>query len=229
MNSSSIKSASKIAGLLKDVINSKISVAKKLDKAMQIIAKNMGADGASCYFAIDDNYIEMFSSFGFSSKLNNNIALKVGEGIIGRIAQTKRTFGTDDMWEDPDFLHRDGVEEEKYKGFLGVPLVHWGIAIGVLCLYKKKKYDFRRSEINLLETIAMPLAEWAASDEIRNYKNEFIKKRGLTTRDKFKGVSLNRGYGIGAAVVHRRGRQSPKFLLKIKILSCNAYWMLTPR
>lgn len=216
MNSPKVKSASKIAGLLKDVINSEISVAEKLDKAMKIVAKNMGADGASCYFAIDDNYIEMFSSFGFSSKLNNNIALKVGEGIIGRIAQTKRTFGTDDMWEDPDFLHRDGVEEEKYKGFLGVPLVHWGIAIGVLCLYKKKKYDFRRSEINLLETVAMPLAEWAASDEIRNYKNEFIKKRGLTTRDKFKGVSLNRGYGIGAAVVHRRRQAVSKIFAKDK-------------
>ncbi len=211
-----INKAAQMADLLKKIINSKLTVSKKMDKAMKMIAENMGVNGASCYLAIDDNYIEMFASYGFSNKLNNNIALKVGEGIIGRIAQSKRTFSTDNMWEDPDFLHRDGVEEEQYKGFLGVPLIHWGIAIGVLCLYRQTAQDFKRSDIGVMETLSMPFAEWTASDEIRNYKNEFIKKRGLNTRDRFKGISLNRGYGIGAAVVHRRRQAVTNIFAKDK-------------
>jgi len=211
-----INKAAQMADLLKKIVNSKLTVSKKMDKAMKMIAEKMEVDGAACYLAIDDNYIEMFASYGFSNKLNNNIALKVGEGIIGRIAQSKRTFSTDNMWEDPDFLHREGVEEEQYKGFLGVPMIHWGIAIGVLCLYRRNTQDFRRSEIGVMETLAMPFAEWTASDEIRNYKNEFIKKRGLNTRDKFKGISLNRGYGIGAAVVHRRRQAVTNIFAKDK-------------
>ena len=113
MNSPMINKAAQMADLLKKIVNSKLTVSKKMDKAMKMIAEKMGVDGASCYLAIDDNYIEMFASYGFSNKLNNNIALKVGEGIIGRIAQSKRTFSTDNMWEDPDFLHREGVEEEQ--------------------------------------------------------------------------------------------------------------------
>ena len=209
MNSPKVTQAAKVAKLLKEIINSDLGVSEKLNQAMAMIAENMNVDGASCYFAIDDNYIEMFASYGFSNNLNNNIALKFGEGIIGRIADTKRTFTTDNMWEHPYFLHRDGVEEEQYKGFLGVPLVHWGIAIGVLCLYKTAPYEFKSSEITTFETLSMPFADWAASEEIRDYKSEFIKKKGLTTRDKFKGVSLSRGYGIGDAVIHRR-RQAIK-------------------
>lgn len=216
MNSPMVNKAAEVVELLKGVINSDSGVSEKLSKATKIIAESMGADGSSCYLAIDDNYIEMFASYGFSNKLNNKISLKVGQGIIGRIAKTKRPFTTENMWEDPDFLHRDGVEEEQYKGFLGVPMIRWGIAIGVLCLYKKKLYEFTAQEIQAMEIIAMPLAEWAASDEIRNYKNEFIKKRGLGIRDKFRGVSLSRGYGIGAAVVHRRRQAVTKIFAKDK-------------
>lgn len=209
MNSPKVTLAAQVAKLLKEIVSSDLSVAEKLSQSMEMIAKNMKADASSCYFAIDDNYIELFASYGFSNNLNNNIALKFGEGIIGRIADTKRTFTTDNMWDHPYFLHREGVEEEQYKGFLGVPLVRWGIAIGVICLYKKDLYEFKASEIATFETLSMPFADWAASDEIRAYKNDFIKKRGLTTRDRFKGVSLSRGYGIGEAVIHRR-RQAIK-------------------
>ena len=170
----------------------------------------------SCYLAIDDNYIELFASYGFSPKLNNHVALKVGEGIIGRIAQTKRTVAVENVWEDPCFLRRDGVEEEQYKGFLGVPLTRWGIVIGVLCLYKRAAYEFDQKEISALETVAMPFAEWASGEEVRNFKNEFIRKRGLNVRDKFKGVSLNKGYGVGLAVLHRRRQAVTNIFAKDK-------------
>lgn len=209
MNSPTIKLAAKMAELLKNIIESPIDTEEKLDKAIDMIAKKMNVDGAACYFTIDDNYIEMFASFGFSNNLNNKIALKVGDGIIGRIALSKRTFSVENMWEHPFFLKRDGVEEEKYKGFLGVPLVYWGIVIGVLCLYKKDVYEFNSNEIKTLETLAMPFAKWTASEEIRNYKNKFVKKRGFAIKDKYKGIALSKGYGLGTAVVHRR-RQALK-------------------
>lgn len=36
------------------------------------------------------------------------------------------------------------------------------------------------------------------------YKKSLIKARGLASRERVKGLSLSKGYGIGKAVVHRR-------------------------
>ncbi len=216
MISSTINQAKQITKYLREVIAASAPMGEKLDNFMSILAKQMDADGAACYLAIDDNYIELFASYGFSPKLNNHVALKVGEGIIGRIAKEKRTYVAEDVWNDPNFLHRDGVEEEQYHGFVGVPLVYWGIIIGVLCLYKKEIFEFGNKKISVLETIAMPFAEWVAGDDIRNYKNEFIKKRGLNIRNKFKGVSLSKGVGLGAAVLHRRRQMVKNIFAKDK-------------
>lgn len=216
MISPTINKARQLSKQLRDIIAASGSVGEKLDRFMIDLAQSMQADGAACYLAIDDNYIELFASYGFSPKLNNHVALKVGEGIIGRIAKEKRTYVAEDVWIDPNFLHRDGVEEEQYHGFVGVPLVYWGIAIGVLCLYKKDIFEFNPKDISSLETLAMPFAEWASGDEMRDYKNEFIKKRGLNIRDKLKGVTLSKGVGVGAAVLHRRRQMIKDIFAKDK-------------
>lgn len=216
MISPTINKAKQISKQLREIIASSAAIGKKLDESMAVLAKEMSADGAACYLAIDDNYIELFASYGFSPKLNNHVALKVGEGVIGRIAKEKRTYTAENVWEDPNFLHREGVEEEQYRGFVGVPLIYWGMVVGVLCLYKRDIFEFNSKEISVLETLAMPFAEWAASDDVRNYKNEFIKKRGLNIRDKFKGIALSKGVGIGAAVLHRRRQMVKDIFAKDK-------------
>ena len=139
--------AAEISKLLKKNICSKDDMPVKFKNIVTLLAKELKVDAAACYLVVDDNYIEMFSAYGFSSKLHNNISLKVGEGIIGKIAKNKCTLTVENIWECSEFLYRDGVEEEKYKAFLGVPLLRWGRSIGVICLYKKKTYEFKQNEI----------------------------------------------------------------------------------
>ena len=169
-----------------------------------MISKQFDADASVCYLLIDDNYIELFASHNINPKLINNITLKVGEGIIGGIAQSKLTTEVENIWQHPNFLYREGVDEEKFKSFLGTPVLRWGRSIGVLGLYQKEIYNFKKEEVHALEMLAMEFSDWLASDEVREYKNTFIRKKGHTTRDTFKGLSLSRGYGYGPAVVHRR-------------------------
>ena len=199
-----VNQAMKMSELFKKIVASKYSISQKFNRAVSMVAKQMNADAASCYLVIDDNYLELFASYAFSPKLNNNIALKVGEGIIGRIAQSKRTTTIENIWQHPDFLYRAEAKEEEYKSFLGTPIIRWGRAVGVLCLYKKDLYDFTKEEIATLETLSMEFSHWVTSDEMREYKNSFIKQRGQKIKNQYKGLSLSKGFGYGPVVVHRR-------------------------
>ncbi len=208
--------AVEMSELFKKIINGRGSIAVKLDKTVEMTAKVLRADAAACYLVLDDNYLELFASCGFQKKLTNNLSLRVGDGIIGGIAMSKRTTAVENIWQHPDFLYRAEAGEEKYKSFLGAPVIRWGRAIGVLCLYKKELYEFRKDDVEPLETLAMAFAEWVASDEMRTYKNAFMAKRGQAIRDRYKGLSLSRGFGIGPAVVHRRRQAVTKIFAEDK-------------
>lgn len=46
----------------------------------------------------------------------------------------------------------------------------------------------------------MVLSEVFSSEEVSNYKKTLIKERGLTARERIKGISLSKGYGLGQAL-----------------------------
>ena len=208
--------ALEMSELFGKIINSRLSMVAKFNKIIKMIAEKTNADAAACYLVVDDNYLELFAACGFDAKFTNNLTLRVGDGIIGGIAMSKRTTVVENIWQHPDFLYRAEVGEEKYKSFLGVPVIRWGRSIAVLCLYKKDLYNFGKSEIEPMETLSMAFAEWIASDEMREYKNSFMQKRGQPARDYYKGLSLSRGFGMGAAVVHRRRQSVTKIFAEDK-------------
>ena len=213
--------AMEILKLFKKIIGSKISVSAKLDKATALLADEFDVDASACYLVLDDNYLELFSAYGFNTKITNNLTLRVGEGIIGGIAMSKRTTAVENIWQNPDFLYRAEAGEDKYKSFLGTPIIRWVRSIGVLCLYKKDLYTFVKTDVEALETLAMAFAEWVASDEVREYKNTFMKKRGQAIKDSYKGLSLSLGFGIGPAVVHRRRQTVTKIFADDKTAELN--------
>ena len=141
MKSKVVDKAVEISKLFNKILNSKKSISAKFSAITSMIAKQLGADASVCYLLIDDNYIELFASHNISPKLINHITIKVGEGIIGGIAQSKRTTEVENIWQHPDFLYREMADEEKYKSFLGVPVMRWGRAIGVLGLYQNDIYN----------------------------------------------------------------------------------------
>ena len=83
-------------------------------------------------------------------------------------------------------------------------MVRWSRSIGVLSLQNREIHEYSRLEIEILETVAMVLSEMIVSEEMTEYKKSLIKARGLASRERVKGLSLSKGYGIGKAVVHRR-------------------------
>ena len=200
MQSPAINQAMDILKLLRQVTEGQDEAPVKLAKIIKIIAEKMNADAAACYVAVDDSYLELFASYGFNADVAHKVTIRYGEGLVGEIARTSRSLAVADAWGHPKFSYKPELGEENYKSFLGVPLVRWSRSIGVLSLQNREIHEYSRLEIEILETVAMVLSEMIVSEEMTEYKKSLIKARGLASRERVKGLSLSKGYGIGKSL-----------------------------
>ena len=204
MQSPAVNQAMDILKQLRQVTEGQDEVSVKLSKIIRGIAEQTSSDAASVYVAVDDNYLELFASCGLNETAEHRLTIRYGEGLIGEVAKTTRSLAASEASKHPKYAYKAELGEDAYHSFLGVPLIRWNRSIGVLVIQSKAIHEYSRAEIEILETVAMVLAEIVASDEMSNYKKELIKERGLVTRERVKGLSLSKGYGLGQAVIHRR-------------------------
>lgn len=171
---------------------------ERLEKFMRILAKGFNADAAVCYVTVDDNYLEFLCGAGLAeNQYKHNI--RYGEGFIGEIAATRQTLSYSETAEQ-----EAGKNERAFKSALGAPLLRWSRTYGTIAIAHKHEHSYSQADIEALETVAMFLTATLSSEEMIAYKKKYIKSRGLRLKDHLKGIVLNKGYGIGSAVVHRR-------------------------
>lgn len=217
MQSPAINKAMDILKQLRTISESGDSLSVKLDKIVKMIAEEIGADAASFYVAVDGRRLELFSSYGFNPDAVHKVSFRFGEGLTGEVAQNNRTLNVADAWAHPKFVHKEDLGEDDYKSFVGVPLIRWSRSIGVLSLQTKAVREFSSLDVEILETVAMILSEIVSSEEMSEFKNSFNKGQGLNEREKLKGLSLSKGYGLGTAVVHRRRQTVTKIFSEDKV------------
>lgn len=204
MQSPAINKAMEILQQLRTITEGQDSLAIKLTNIVKMIAEKMEADAAACYIAVDGNRLELFASYGFNPEALHKVSFRFGEGLTGEVAQNNRTLNVADAWAHPKFAHKPELGEDDYKSFIGVPLIRWSRSIGVLSLQNKEMREYSTLDVEILETVAMVLSEIVSSEEMNEFKKNFYKSASLNDREKLKGLSLSKGYGLGVAVVHRR-------------------------
>ena len=216
MKTPAINQAMEILRSLRKISESNKDISTKLNEVVKMIVEQMEADAGACYLVVDDNYLEIFAAYGFKENIAHKISLRFGDGLVGDIAQNTRSLSVANAWHHPLFSYKPELGEDNYKSFVGVPLIRWGKSIGVITVQTKEEREFSRSEIDVLETIAMVLSETVSSEEMNEYKKHLIKLRGQTNKEKVKGISLSKGYGLGNAVVHRRRQSVTKIFAEDK-------------
>lgn len=146
MQSPAINQAMDILKLLRQVTESPDEVPVKLSKIIRIIAEQTSSDAASVYFAVDDNYLELFASYGLNETAEHKLTIRFGEGLIGEVAKNNRSLSSADAAKHPKFAYKAELGEDAYHAFLGVPLIRWNRAIGVLVVQKKRFTNIRRQK-----------------------------------------------------------------------------------
>jgi phosphotransferase system enzyme I (PtsP) len=190
---------------LRDIMAGSGSAQERLDRIVRIVAAEMVAEVCSAYIMRAGEVLELFATEGLRPEAVHRTRLRVGEGLVGVIAATARPLALADAQSHPDFAFRPETGEEIYHSLMGVPILRGGRVRGVLVVQNRTLRHYTEDEIEALQTIAMVVAELAASGDLVN-PLEITQSQGIgLTPVRLVGVRLNPGLAMGPAVLHKPG------------------------
>jgi phosphotransferase system enzyme I (PtsP) len=131
----------------------------RLNKVVETIASSMRTEVCSIYLFRDEDTLELCATQGLQPEAVHQTRMRLGEGLVGRTARTRRVINTADAPSAKGFRYMPETGEERYSSFCGVPIQRLGDALGVLVVQSKAAREFSRDEIYALEVVAMVLAE----------------------------------------------------------------------
>jgi len=90
---------------------------------------------------------------GLSDKYAEEMHLKLGEGIAGKVAQSGRSVLLEDISSEPDAARLDLIGSEGLRAFVSVPLRAKDTVLGVMNVASHVPHRFTKEDVHLLHTI----------------------------------------------------------------------------
>jgi phosphotransferase system enzyme I (PtsP) len=151
---------------IRDVMASTDSAQMRLDQLVRVIASEFLSEVCSIYLLRAGDVLELFASEGLNADAVHNTRLQIGEGLVGEIARTAEPLNLTHAEKHPKFAYRPETGEEKFHGFVGVPVLRSEQVAGVLVVQSHEERSYTADQIELLQTVAMVLAELVSSNEL---------------------------------------------------------------
>jgi len=149
----------KLLRRLRDTLASKAEGQARLDRIVALIAESMQTEVCSLYLFRDAETLELCATMGLKQESVHQTRMRLGEGLVGRVARTGVPINTGDAPSEKGFRYMPETGEEIYSSFLGVPIQRVGEKLGVLVVQSKAARQFSEDEVYGLEVVAMVLAE----------------------------------------------------------------------
>ncbi|MCO8146202.1 phosphoenolpyruvate--protein phosphotransferase [Rhodovulum tesquicola] len=173
---------------------------ERLDRITTIIAEQMGTDVCSIYLFRDADTLELCATEGLKSEAVHQTRLRVGEGLVGRVAKTAQPINTGNAPQERGFRYMPETGEEVLSSFLGVPIQRLGERLGVLVVQSREGRQYSEDEVYALEVVAMVLAEMT---ELGAFIGEGEALAALHQRPvMFQGTVGQEGVAVGHVWLH---------------------------
>ncbi|SHH73544.1 phosphoenolpyruvate--protein phosphotransferase [Cognatishimia maritima] len=131
----------------------------RLDKITRLIASSMGTEVCSIYLFRDPETLELCATEGLKPESVHQTRLRIGEGLVGRVAKKGRVVNSADAPSESGFRYMPETGEEIYSSFCGIPIQRLGENLGVLVVQSKEARNYSSDEVYALEVVAMVIAE----------------------------------------------------------------------
>ena len=174
----------------------------KLDRVVQIIARDMVAEVCSIYLRRASGDMELFATEGLDPSAVHVTRMKPGEGLVGEIMRGGRPLSLSDAPSHPAFSYRPETGEDPFHAFLGVPLLRGGRTVGVLVVQNRTERVYLEEEVEDLQIIAMVLAEMVAQGELLGEAELKDVEIAPHRPERLRGARLAEGLAFGTAVLH---------------------------
>ena len=149
----------KLLGRLRDVMASADEGQARLNEIVGLIATSMRAEVCSIYLFRDADTLELCATEGLQQAAVHQTRMRLGEGLVGRVAKTRSVINTADAPAAKGFRYMPETGEERYSSFCGIPIQRLGDTLGVLVVQSLASREFTADEVYALEVVAMVLAE----------------------------------------------------------------------
>ena len=149
----------KLLRRLRDTLAERGQGQERLDRITHLIADSIGTEVCSIYLFRDPETLELCATEGLKSGAVHKTRMKLGEGLVGRVARTATPVNTGNAPAERGFRFMPETGEEIYSSFLGVPIQRVGERLGVLVVQSKTARQYSDDEVYALEVVAMVLAE----------------------------------------------------------------------
>ncbi|NBB96587.1 MAG: phosphoenolpyruvate--protein phosphotransferase [Alphaproteobacteria bacterium] len=174
---------------------------ERLDRITTIIAQSMGTDVCSIYLFRDAGTLELCATEGLRPSAVHETRLRLGEGLVGKVARLARALNTADAPSEPGFRYMPETGEEVFTSFLGVPVQRLGERLGVLVVQSKEARDYTEDEIYGLEVVAMVIAEMTELGAFVGEGTSFASPHQQPAM--LRGVTAQEGEAEGHVFLHQ--------------------------
>ncbi|WP_460274189.1 phosphoenolpyruvate--protein phosphotransferase [Celeribacter sp. ULVN23_4] len=190
----------KLLGRLRDTLAEDSAGQARLDRITHLIADSMQTEVCSIYLFRDKDTLELCATEGLKAEAVHKTRMRVGEGLVGRVARTRCQVNTADAPSEPGFRYMPETGEEIYSSFFGLPIQRLGEILGVLVVQSKEARAFTDDEVYALEVVAMVLAEMT---ELGAFVGEEGGLAALHTHPVlFRGATGQEGVAEGHVYLH---------------------------
>ncbi|HKK51517.1 MAG TPA: phosphoenolpyruvate--protein phosphotransferase [Myxococcota bacterium] len=134
-------------------------LAETLANVTELVSKRLDADVCSIYTVDPDRRkLILSSTIGLDVGAVGQVALDLGEGLVGLAADRGEPIAIEHAKSDPQFRYFPETREERFESLLAAPLIVQGVVIGVLVIQTVEPRRFDEPDIELLQTCASLLA-----------------------------------------------------------------------
>jgi len=155
-----------------------------LEDALDIMDTEIGMSRGILTLRVPDTDVFVIeASKGLSAEEKKRGKYKLGEGVVGRVAQTKKPALIEDFTRDPNFLNKTKSRKKDVPmAFLCVPVLHNHEVIGTISIDRPKDdLEILKSDLNFLTLVADILAEAVAQirEQVAERENLMAENRQL--------------------------------------------------
>ncbi|MDU6109760.1 MAG: phosphoenolpyruvate--protein phosphotransferase [Klebsiella pneumoniae] len=148
---------------LREIVE-KVASAPRLNEALDILVTDvcqaMETEVCSVYLADNDRRCYyLMATRGLKKPRGRTVALAFDEGLVGLVGRLAEPINLADAQKHPSFKYIPAVKEDRFRAFLGVPIIQRRQLLGVLVVQQRELRQFDESEESFLVTLATQIAE----------------------------------------------------------------------
>ena len=162
----------------------------------------IGTDVCSLYLSNPGGRdLALTATNGLNERMVGRVTMKVGEGVTGWVAETRESMLVSDVALEPHWKWVPGLDEERFRSMLSVPIESGPRLVGVLNVQSVAKREFTPEDIDFLRAIAGQVAGILERSELQRRLEAQLAEIRLShdIHERFTRLSLE-GAGIPAIV-----------------------------